>query len=151
MTTDQNLLVGQLLEIMLQVALLGKPYPGQRKQKSFFPDVELVKNRDEIIVSNQHLETHCELHVPGFKVTILTKNEIAERANAMGDFPYFSLTEAELSQDAATLSLQLSYAVSKATEETGMRYLSGGGVRVRFKCIRGKWKAPEGQISTWMA
>ena len=87
----------------------------------------------------------------GFRITILTESEITARANAMGDFPYFTLTEADLSQNVATLSLQLSYAVSEESEKTGMRYLSGGGVRVKFECIRGKWKAPEGQISTWMA
>ena len=151
MSADQYKLVCQLLEIMLQVALLGKPYPGQRKRTSFFPDIELVKDQDEIFISNLHLESSYQIHVPGFLIPILTENEIIERANEIGDFPYFTLTEADLSQDAAILSLQLTYAVSKATEEAGMRYLSGGGVRVRFRYIKGKWQAPEGQISTWMA
>ncbi len=53
MTVNENL--NQLLNIMLDVVLNDTPYPGQNAKQSFFPDVEIIKQQDEIIVSDQNL------------------------------------------------------------------------------------------------
>jgi len=141
----------QLLQIMLEVALLGKPYPGQKTASSFFPDIEMVKERDEIVVSDRNIGEGCQVDVPGYRMVVLSDEEINARADASGDFPYFTLTEANVGPDQATLSLQLSYAASEASKQAGKVYLGGGGVRVKFEFHHGEWQAPSGPIATWMA
>ncbi|MFQ5614814.1 MAG: hypothetical protein ACE5H9_22050 [Anaerolineae bacterium] len=141
----------QLLQMMLESALLGKPYPGQSAPGSFFPDAEMVEDLPEIVISRRNLDDPCQIDVPGRRVMILSEDEIATRAASEGDFPYFSLTEATFTAGEATLSLQLSWAVSEASKQAGVLPFGGGGVRVRFEWIAGEWQAPSGPISTWMA
>ncbi len=149
MENDQ--LICHLLQVMLEAILLGKPYPGQKGGTPFFPDIEMVKDLKEIVVSDRYLDEPCKIEVPGYRFLVLSEAEIVERANLEGDFPYFSLTEAETGQDVATISLQLSWAASEASKQAGRLYLSGGGVRVRFEIVDGEWLAPSGPIATWMA
>src|SRR3990172_1426383 len=138
--SDKSETICRLLQIMLEVALLGKPYPGQKKGNSFFPDIEMVKERDEIVVSKRNLGESCLIDVPGYRISLISDGEISARAEATGDFPYFTLSEAEVGPDQATLSLQLSYAVSEASQQAGKMYLGGGGVRVKFEFHEGEWQ-----------
>jgi hypothetical protein len=148
---ENSPVICQLAQAVLAAALLGKPYPGQKTQPAPFPDIESVRGQEEIVISNRRLEATCSLTVPGYRVAVLSEDEIGRRANAQGDFPYFSLTEANIGPDQATLALQLSYAASEASQRAGRLYLGGGGVRVRFERIEGEWQAPSGPIATWMA
>ncbi|MFB0534359.1 MAG: hypothetical protein ACETWR_05190 [Anaerolineae bacterium] len=149
--TETNAELCHLLQIFLECALLGKPYPGQDTPYTFFPDIEIVKHQQEIFVSDRNLGGPCQVEIPGKSIEFLSDEEIQERANAIGDFPYFALTEAEIGQDEATLSLQLAWATSEESKQSGKLMLSGGGVRVRFQCIEGEWQAPMGPMATWMA
>ncbi|MGD2159225.1 MAG: hypothetical protein PVG32_20280 [Anaerolineales bacterium] len=147
METESERLICHLLQAMLEVALLDKPYPGQKTLSSFFPDIEMVKDLSEIVVSSRNLGDSCHFDVPGYNITVLSDDEIAARARSTKDFPYFMLTEARISPDNATLSLQLSWAVGQADK----LHLGGGGVRVKFERINGEWQAPSGPIATWIA
>ena len=144
-------IICQLLRIMLEAALLARPYPGQKTPVSLFPDIEMVKELDEIVVSKRNLGQGCRIDIPGYRIVLRTDEEIAAQANASADFPYFTLTEADIRPDQATLSLQLSYAVGEMSKRAGKMYLGGGGVRVKFELIQGEWQAPAGSIATWMS
>jgi hypothetical protein len=135
---------------MLEVILLDKPYPGQTSPTSFFPDIEIVRTMDELVVSDRNLGSTDQIIVPGFYIVVLSDEGISARLSTKGNFPYFSLLEADIDPPEAILSLQLSWAVSEASKQAGVVYLGGGGVRVKFEQIQGKWQAPSGPISIWM-
>lgn len=140
-----------LLKMMLEAALHGKPYPGQQPPAALFPDVEMVRDLDEIVILDQYLSSSCKINLPGFHLVILSAGEIEERTNSTGDFPYFSLKEVEISHDKVLMSLQLSWAVSEASKQAQNIYLGGGGVRVEYVRINEEWQVPSGPKATWMA
>lgn len=142
-------IICQLLEKMLEVALLEQPYPGQTNRTNFFPDIEFVKDRQEIFVSNQYLENDCQVNVSGYSVSVFSQDEIESMATGQGNLPYFSIIDASIELDKATISLQLSWATSEENKKAGVYFLGGGGVRVIFSNVGGEWQAPSGQISTW--
>jgi hypothetical protein len=135
----------------LTCAIEGKPYPGQTVNVVSFPDVEIVEHRDEIVVLDRFLPMDCEIQLARKEVVILPGEAIQARANEQGDFPFFSLEEADVGESRALLSLKLSWAVSALGRGTGRYYLSGGGVRVRFEKVGDEWLAPEGPAAVWMA
>jgi hypothetical protein len=151
METESGKVICDLLQTILEVALLGKPYPGQKAGTSFFPDIEIVKEIDEIVVSNRYLDDSCQIVVPGFRIKVLSDDAIVDRASSTGDFPFFSLTEAEVGTDEAVLSLQLTWAVSEESKRAGKLYLGGGGIHIKFERINGEWQTQSGPSSTWMA
>jgi len=140
-----------LLQTLLECALLGSPYPGQDAAYTVFPDVEMVAHRQDIAVSDRNLGGPCPVEIPGKSLEFLSDEEIQERADAIGDFPYFAFTEVEIGDEEATLSLQLTWAMSEESRQSGKLFMSGGGTRVRFQRIEGEWQAPMGPIATWMA
>jgi hypothetical protein len=149
MTVNENL--NQLLNIMLDVVLNDTPYPGQKAKKSFFPDVEVMKQQDEIVVSDQNLTPHCVIDVHGYKICIIPQEKLPDRAAEHGDFPYLALTEVSWSGYSVVMSLQMKWAVSEANLQKGKRYMGGGGVRVKFILEDGNWIAPSGPMATWMS
>ena len=48
---------------------------------------------------------------------LLPDEAIAAQANAVGDFPYFALSEVSLVDDEAIIALQLSWAVSDSSKQ----------------------------------
>ena len=136
---------------MLDAVLHGKPYPGQKTPVRLFPDIEIIKDLKEIVISDWNLAASCQLLVPGYQIIVLSDNEIAERAASQGDFPYFVLPEVGVNEDEAFLSLQLTWAISEESKKAGKVYLGGGGTRVRFEHLNGEWLALSGPIATWMS
>lgn len=151
MGANSGKLICHLLQLILEAVLTGNPYPGQKAGTSFFPDIDIVKGNDEIVLSNRNLDDSCQVTVPGYSFVILSDDAIAERADSTGDFPFFTVTEADFGSDDATISLQLSWAVSEKNKKAGKLYLGGGGVHIKFERINGDWQAPSGPSSTWMA
>lgn len=141
----------RLLQTLLICAIQREPYPGQTTPAGSFPDVEIVEDWDEIVVLDRFLPGDCQIQLAGKEVLILSDEAIQARADAEGDFPYFSLEEAEVVEQLAIISLKLSWAVSAQSREEGRYYLSGGGVRVRFGKVGDAWLAPEGPAAVWMA
>lgn len=149
MTVDETL--NQLLSTMLDVALNSSPYPGQNAKQTFFPDIEVIKQQEEIVLSDQNLSPHCTLDIPGYRICVIPQVEIPNRASKLGDFPYLALTEVAWSGYSVVLSLQLKWAISEASAQSGKFYFGGGGVRVKFNLEDGKWVAPSGPMATWMS
>lgn len=146
-----NETIQHLLNIMLKTILTGSAYPGQKADRTFFPDIELVQQTPEIILSDQHLSQEVELDVPGYECKIIPEDQLAERAAEQGDFPYLVLTELKTSPTSVVMSLQLKWAVSSNSQEMGKFYMSGGGVRVKFIQEDGEWVSPTGPMATWMS
>jgi hypothetical protein len=141
----------RLLQILLTCAIQREPYPGQTAEAGSFPDVEIVEDWDKIYVLDRFLQQDCQIHLAEKEVVILSDEAIQARADEDGDFPFFSLDEADVGESRALLSLKLSWAVSAQSREAGRYYLSGGGVRVQFTKVGEAWLAPEGPIAVWMA
>ena len=148
---DREQVLCHLIQAMLDAALHGKAYPGQKTPVALFPDIEIVKDLDEIVISDRNLGAACQLLVRGYQIIVLSDDEITARASSKGDFPYFTLTETEIHENEALLSLRLSWAISEESKKAGKMYLGGGGTRVRFEQKNGEWLAPSGPIATWMA
>ena len=110
-----------------------------------------MEHQERIVVSDRNLDAPYQVEIPGKSVEFLSDEVIQRQANVTGDYPYFAFTEVEIGKDEATLSLQLSWAVSEVSQHSGKLFLSGGGVRVRFQRVEGEWLAPSGPIATWMA
>lgn len=140
----------QLVCMMLETALLGKPYPGQVQGTTFFPDIEWVVDREEIVISNRFLGNDVDPEIPNYKIQVLTDDQLNAQA-AVGGFPYFSLTEAAIGTAEATLSLELRWMAGTSGSDQVEYQLGGGGVRVRFEQVNGEWQAPAGPIATWMS
>lgn len=140
-----------LAQILLECAVLGRPLPGHNSTSCFFPDAEIVTQLDTIVVSSRYISSDCQLKIPDKEIVILSDEELALLVESKGDFPYFTLSEGKLGRDEATITLQLSWRVSEANQQAGRLYLGGGGMRVRFQMIDGKWQAPAGPIATFMS
>jgi len=70
-----------------------------------------------IVVSDRHLSASCQFEIPGKEIVLLPDEAIAAQANAVGDFPYFALSEVSLVDDEAIIALQLSWAVSDSSKQ----------------------------------
>lgn len=151
MATEADRHLCHLVQVFLRSVLLNVPYPGQQTPYTPFPDIELVQPRREIVVSERNVGSLCPVDVPGVRITFLSDSQIQQRADAEGDLPYFTFSEAAIGEDKATLTLQLTWAASGESQRSGKLYLSGGGVRVRFQRVSGTWQAPSGPMATWMA
>ena len=139
-----------LLQIILEMALLEKPYPGQVQGTTFFPDREWVVDREKIIVLDRFLEGETKLEIPPYDIEVLSENQLEARAVA-GGFPYFALSEVDIGAEEATLALELRWMAGGAEEDQDGVPLGGGGVRVRFEQVAGEWHAPAGAIGTWIS
>jgi hypothetical protein len=141
----------QVLRILLEWALLGIPFPGQDARMGFFPDIEILHGQETIVILDRFLPEGCNLAIAGRQLEILSGDEIRKRADAGGDFPYFSIEEAQLHERYAMLSVKLSWSVSEESVQAGKYSLGGGGVRVRFERVGSSWQAPDGPNAVWMA
>jgi len=139
-----------LLRLILETALLGKPYPGQVEGTTFFPDIEWVVERQEIILSDHFITPEFDPGIPNYAYKILADDQLDAQAAAAG-FPYLSLTEAAIGAEEATLSLELRWMAGEPEADQVGFQLGGGGVRVRFEQVDGEWQAPAGAIATWMS
>lgn len=146
-----NKTINQLVNILLNTILNNAPYPGQDAQQTFFPDIELVQQSSEIILSDENLESPYSFEVPGYTICIVPQNQLLTRAAEQGDFPYLSLTEVQPSGYTVVLTMQLKWAISETSTEMGKFHFGGGGVRVKFILQDGEWISPSGPMATWMS
>jgi hypothetical protein len=147
---NQKHILCEILEILLDSVLKGKPFPGQDATNSFFPDIEILKDVDPVVISDQHLGGRCQIDIPGKNFLVLSNPDIEARADMEGDFPYFVISQATVSESEVTISLQLKWAMSEASRKVGIVQLSGGGIQIQFKHEEGQWLAPDGPRSVWM-
>ena len=99
---------------------------------------------------DRFLEGEVELDIAPYAIEVLSEDEIKVRSSE-GGFPYFSLSEAEVGETEATLSLELRWMPGEAEEGPGEVRFGGGGVRVKFEQVAGEWQAPAGAIATWIS
>jgi len=99
-------------------------------------DFALVKDPVNLIVSNANLPDKSELKLTGRTLTVLSPQQIQERANKEGDFLYFRFGAFIGYKDRARVTVGLVWAVSSQSES---QYLSGGGATLKFERRDGKW------------
>ena len=147
---DTEKTTAHLLQLILETVLFEKPYPGQIEGTTFFPDREWVVGRRQIVLADRYLEGRVELDIDPYDFEVLSEEQLQARA-AGGGFPYFRVSEADIEEHEATVSLELRWMTGDLEGDQVGIPLGGGGVRVRFEHVAGEWQAPAGAIATWMS
>lgn len=100
------------------------------------PDYNLIKDKKNIIISSENIESNLLGVLAGMKFTILTPLEIKEKANKEGDFLYLKFKKIDINIMKATISIDNNWAVDNKSK---VSYLSGGGMTITFHKRFGKW------------
>ena len=115
-----------IIRLTLERALIDKE----------IPDYELIKDNENIILSTANIDANLVVEIPGTNLILLTPDKIQEKADREGDFLYLRFEPIEMKDSEVIVSLSNNWAVSKDSENL---YLSGGGFRIEYQKIDGKW------------
>ncbi len=112
------------------------------------PDFELLAdNSDELVISSENIEGVDLPAVAGFKLVLLSPDEIQARANAAGDFVYLSFNQFEVETDnLVRIGLGSSFAIA---EDSEMIYLIGGGFKIEYERGSDGWAGDI--IESWIS
>jgi hypothetical protein len=128
-TVDPNNLTAADKRVLAEMALQWAVDGG-------ISDFKLVKDPENLIVSEANLSNKMELKLPDRVITVLSPSNVQERADKEGDFLYFRFGPFIGYRDTARLTITLVWAVSSRSEA---QYLSGGGATLKFERREGKW------------
>lgn len=93
------------------------------------PDYAMLFDQDVVVMSTKNLPADLT-DMSGFGLTLLTPEEIQERANDVGDFLYLEFSRIEsVAEGQVKVSLNNTWA---RAETSDMVYLSGGGLLIEF-------------------
>ena len=110
----------ELIRLTLERALVDKEVP----------DYQLLAKQGAFILSTENVERALVPELENVDLTVMTPEEIQERANEEGDFLYLRFDEITAeTTDKATVSFSNAWAIS---EESDTGYLSGGGFAVEY-------------------
>lgn len=99
-------------------------------------DYNLIKDKQNIILSSENIKPELIPKLKGINITILSPSGIKQRANKEGEFLYLKFSNIDISNKVATLSLDNIWA---APDNINHAYTSGGGMTITFHKIFGKW------------
>lgn len=99
-------------------------------------DYNLIKDKENLILSSENFDANLVPKFDGIKFTILSPEEIKEKANKEGDFLYLKFKEINIKGSSASISLDNTWAVSDTSKAV---YLSGGGFTITFHKRFGTW------------
>lgn len=101
------------------------------------PDYALLEDQEQMVLSTENIDPALVPEIEGLSLELLTPDEIQERADAEGDFPYLRFQELTAeSGEKATVSLGSTWAIAA---DSDMIYLSGGGFAVEYTRDNGAW------------
>lgn len=100
------------------------------------PDYSLIKDKKSIIISSELIDSNHLPVLSDIKLIVLSPTEIKEKANKEGDFLYLKFRKIDINNLNAQLTLDNTWAVS---DNSKIDYLSGGGMKIRFYNLFGKW------------
>lgn len=100
------------------------------------PDYSLIKDKKNIIISSELIDSNHLPVLSDIKLIVLSPTEIKEKANKEGDFLYLKFRKIDINNLNAQLTLDNTWAVS---DNSKIDYLSGGGMKIRFYNLFGKW------------
>jgi hypothetical protein len=112
------------------------------------PDLGLLPDPLNIVLVLEGFETRIVPKLAGVNLTLLNAEEAQAKADAEGDFPYLRISLYEATETAAQVEVATAMAVSKDSE---IGYLVGGGCRLAFEKIDGRWRLNEGPGMCWIS
>ncbi|GAB6156607.1 hypothetical protein JCM17380_53610 [Desulfosporosinus burensis] len=102
------------------------------------PDIYNMNPNENIILSSENIAPEVVPQLEVANIVILSPESIQERANKEGDFQYLRFSTLNNHFFQATVSLQNSWATAVNSNSKNV-YLSGGGIKIWFFNILGKW------------
>ena len=111
------------------------------------PDYQLLAEQGAFILSTENVDPALVPELAGVDLTLMTPEEIQQRANEEGDFLFLRFDEITAeTADKANVSFSNAWAIS---EESDTGYLSGGGFAIEYTREDGGW---HGEItSVWIS
>lgn len=99
----------------------------------------LSKKQSEglVILATKNIKPDWVPRVGGFELVLLTASEIQRKANREGDFEYLSFAKFKVKGQKVLVELVNTWTKSK---DSGMGYLSGGGLTLEYTRNKGKWE-----------
>ena len=111
------------------------------------PDYGLIKDKKNIIISSEIIDSNMLPVLPNIKLTVLSPTEIKIKANKEGDFLYLKFRKIDTNNWTARITLDNTWAVP---DNSKVDYLSGGGMTIKFYNIFGKWVQKK-SIEMWVS
>jgi len=115
-----------IIRLTLERALIDKE----------IPDYDLIKDKENIVLSTENIDSNLVPKMQGINLILLASDGIQEKADREGDFLYLHFGPMEIKNSEVIVSLSNIWAVSKDSPNI---YLSGGGFRIEYQKIAGKW------------
>jgi hypothetical protein len=94
------------------------------------------QSKGEVILSTKNIKLSWVPKVEGFDLVPLTPDEIRRKANREGDFEYLFFARIKVKGEKVIVELVNTWAKSR---DSGMAYLSGGGLTLEYSKNGGKW------------
>lgn len=111
------------------------------------PDYGLLPDPNNVVLSSENIDVSLVPELPGINFTVLSPEEIQQKANEEGDFLYLRFDDIAVdSADKVTVRLSNAWAIA-ADSDTA--YLSGGGFAVEYTRGSDGWS---GEVSeAWIS
>ncbi|MBU1717420.1 MAG: hypothetical protein KKG70_17640 [Proteobacteria bacterium] len=110
------------------------------------PDYDLIEDTANIVLSSENVNPSLLPQISGVTLTLLSPEQIQEKADRQGDFLYLRFKEITVEDSKIIVSLESAWAIGKNSTTA---YLSGGGFTVEYHRKDGKWV---GEVTvTWIS
>jgi hypothetical protein len=128
----------EIVQMTLELALISQE----------IPDYELLAaSGNEIVMSTQLIESVDIGEIDGYKLILLSPEQIQAKANSEGDFLYLSFSSIEpVSPDKVAVSFGSGWAVA---EDSDTGYLSGGGFELEYTRTSSGWTSDI--VAVWIS
>jgi hypothetical protein len=158
--TKRNLIITSLMIILVLISFVAFKPKNANSNKELvkrvietavvygkIPDYTLIKDKKNIIISSEIIDSNLLPVLPNIKLTVLNPAEIKKKANKEGDFLYLKFRKIDINNWNAILTLDNTWAVP---DNSKVGYLSGGGMTIKFYNLFGKWVQKE-SIEMWIS
>ncbi len=93
------------------------------------PAYQLIKDNESIVLSKENIDLDLIPKLPNINFTLLSRDEIQDKANREGDFLYLRFNEVKKEAYRVSISLDNTWASS---EDSVKGYLCGGGFTIEY-------------------
>lgn len=132
-STDRD--KAELIKLTLERAIVDKE----------IPDYESIKDKRNIVLSTENIRKELVLRIKGVKINVLNADEIQDRADKEGVYPYLRFSRLNLQNpENAVVELWIGYAQPKNSD---LGPMGGGGFVLFYKKVSGRW---EGEVAYLM-
>lgn len=115
--TDED--IPEIVRLTLERALVDGKIPAY----------EMIKDNESIVLSTENIDLSLIPKLPGVNFTLLSRDEIQEKADREGDFLYLRFHQLKIEDFKVLISLDNTWAVSK---DSKVLYLCGGGFTIEY-------------------